>query len=78
MDIGELIARDPEICGGQPVIRGTRIPLRTILASIAEGDTVEEILADFPTLTAEAIGSIIQFAAASARDDMPLPATPNI
>ena len=42
--------RDPTICGGQLIIKGTRIPVRTILASLAEGASVEELLTDFPTL----------------------------
>jgi uncharacterized protein (DUF433 family) len=53
MDRSQLIVRDPQICGGQPVIRGTRVLLATVLASLAEGDTPEQILADFPTLTRE-------------------------
>lgn len=51
MDYQNFIVRDPKICGGQPVIKGTRVTLRTILASLAEGARIEEILADFPTLT---------------------------
>jgi uncharacterized protein (DUF433 family) len=44
------------------VIAGTRVPLRTVLASLAEGDRIEDILADFPTLTEEAIRAVIAFA----------------
>ena len=50
--------------------------LRTVLASLAEGDSAEEILTDFPTLTAEDVRAAIAFAAASAEEDMPLPAIP--
>ena len=46
----ERIVRDPQICGGEPVFRGTRVTLRTVLASLAAGDGVEAILADFPAL----------------------------
>jgi uncharacterized protein (DUF433 family) len=35
----EAFERNPKICGGQPVFRGTRVPLRTVLASLAEGDS---------------------------------------
>lgn len=49
----ERIIRDPQVCGGEPVFKGTRVPLRTVLASLAEGDTIEQILVDFPTLTAD-------------------------
>ena len=68
--------RNPRICGGQTVIRGTRVPLRTILASLAEGATPEEILADFPTLTPEDVAAVIAFAAASAEEDLPVLAAP--
>jgi uncharacterized protein (DUF433 family) len=53
MDYKRLITRDPEITGGQPVLKGTRVTLNTVLSSLAEGATVEEILNDFPTLTEE-------------------------
>lgn len=70
------IVRDPGICGGEPVIRGTRVTLRTVLASLAEGMTPQEILADFPTLTVDAVRAVIAFAAASAGEDLPIPAIP--
>jgi uncharacterized protein (DUF433 family) len=59
----DRIVRDPQICGGEPVIRGTRVTLRTVLASLAAGDSVEEILADFPDLKPADIQSAIAFAA---------------
>lgn len=74
----ERIIRDPGICGGEPVFRGTRVTLRTVLASLAEGDTPEEILAEFPTLKVEDIRAAIAFAAASAEEDLPVPAIPRI
>ena len=49
----ERIIRDPQVCGGEPVFKGTRVTLRTLLASLAEGDSIEEILKDFPSLMAE-------------------------
>lgn len=75
---GGRIVRDPQICGGEPVFRGTRVTLRTVLASLAAGDTAAEILADFPTLTAEDIRAAVAFAAASAEEDLPVPAVPPI
>jgi len=70
----ERIQRDPRIAGGDAVIRGTRVTLRTILASLAEGATIEQILGDFPTLTADDVRAAIAFAAASAQEDLPVPA----
>lgn len=78
MNYQERIHRDPQICGGEPVFRGTRVTLRTVLASLAAGDTAEEILADFPTLKQEDIQSAIAFAAASAEEDLPVSAIPPI
>jgi uncharacterized protein (DUF433 family) len=70
------IIRDRGICGGQPVFKGTRVTLRTVLASLAGGDSVEEILAGFPTLNPEDVHAAIAFAAASAEEDLPVPEVP--
>lgn len=67
----DRIVRDPQICGGEPVIKGTRVPVRTVLASLADGDRTDDILKDFPTLTEEDVRSVIAFAAASAEEDLP-------
>ena len=74
--VDERIIRDPKICGGQPVFKGTRVTLRTVLASLADGDSAEDILADFPSLSPEDLRAAIAFAAASAEEDMPVPAAP--
>ena len=68
--------RDPNIVNGQWVIKGTRVTLRTILATLAEGVGEEEILADFPALTHDDIRAVIAFAAASAAEDLPVPEMP--
>jgi len=72
------IIRDPQICGGEPVFKGTRVTLRTVLASLADGDSPEEILAGFPSLKAEDVQAAIAFAAASAEEDWPVPVVPHI
>ncbi len=76
MSFKDYIVSDKSICGGQPVIRGTRVTLRTVLASLAEGDSIEEILKAFPTLSYEAIRAVIAYAASSAEEDLPLPPVP--
>lgn len=67
------LTRDPAICGGQPVIKGTRVLLRTVLGYLAHGDAAETILADFPLLMAEDVRAVIAFAAGSASEDLPAP-----
>jgi uncharacterized protein (DUF433 family) len=69
----DFIVRDPAICGGQPVIRGTRVLLRVILGHLAHGDTTEAIRREFPSLSDEAVRAVISFAAASASEDLPAP-----
>lgn len=76
MNYQDRITRDPRICGGEAVIKGTRITLRTILASLAEGDQAGDILREFPTLTEDDVLAVIAFAAASAEEDLPVPAIP--
>jgi uncharacterized protein (DUF433 family) len=68
----DRIERDPRVAGGQAVIKGTRVTLRTVLASLAEGATIDEILKDFPTLTDVDVRAAIAFAAASAQEDLPV------
>ncbi len=71
MHFAKHFIRDKKICGGETVIKGTRVTLRTILASLAEGATIEEILADFPTLKEEDVRAVIAFAAITAEEDLP-------
>jgi uncharacterized protein (DUF433 family) len=67
------IVRDPQICGGQPVIKGTRVLVRVILGHLAHGDTTETILREFPSLSDDDVRAVIAFAAASASEDLPAP-----
>ena len=78
MDYQSHITRDPHICGGEPVLRGTRVSLRTVLASLADGDSPQQILQSFPTLTEEHVRAAIAFAASSAEEDLPTPPVPSI
>ncbi len=78
MDYRSYIGRNKSICGGEPVIAGTRVTVRTILAGLAEGMTPEQVVADFPTLTEAAVRAAIAYAAVSAEEDLPLPAIPDV
>jgi uncharacterized protein (DUF433 family) len=59
----ERIEINPDIMGGKPVIRGTRIPVETILRKLGGGMTPEAILADHPRLTREDVLAAQAFAA---------------
>ena len=78
LDYSRYIVQDLQICGGEPVVRSTRVTVRTVLASLAEGASVAEILEDFPSLDAEAVRAVIAFAATWTAEDLPLPAIPAV
>lgn len=61
--------------GGVPCIRGTRIPVTTVVGMIADDMTVEEILAEFPQLTADDVRAALRYAAAAV-DERELPLRP--
>ena len=67
------IVRDPAICGGQPIVRGTRVPIRVVLGYLAHGEDTRTILAEFPSLVEDDLRAIIAFAAAAAAEDLPSP-----
>ncbi len=51
--IKDLIQRSEEILGGTPVFRGTRVPVQTLIEYLAGGDTLDDFLDDFPTVSRE-------------------------
>lgn len=61
--MNQWIVADPEICGGKPTIKGTRIMVRNILGMMAGGYTVEKILAAYPELTQEMVSAALEYAA---------------
>jgi uncharacterized protein (DUF433 family) len=66
-----LVVRDPRVCHGQATVRGTRILVSIILDALADGMTETEILAEYPTLTAEGIRAAAAYGAELARDEYP-------
>ena len=48
-----VITKDPDILGGTPVFRGTRVPFQVLLDYLEAGQTLDEFLEDFPTVTHE-------------------------
>lgn len=63
IDLNEFIAIDPDIRGGKPCIKGTRITVYDILEYMAGGMSETEILADFPSLKPEHLRAALSFAA---------------
>lgn len=69
----ERITVEPDKMGGVACIRGLRIPVATVVAMVAEGMTVAEILSDYPDLESDDVREALQYAAEAVRDrDLPL------
>jgi uncharacterized protein (DUF433 family) len=64
----ERIAIDPRVCFGKPVIKGTRIWVSLILDFLANGDSIETILQEYPQLTREDVLACIAFGAEAASE----------
>lgn len=56
------ITVDPQICGGKPCIRGTRIMLKNILGMVAGGYSIERILTAYPELSRKDISAALEYA----------------
>ncbi|AJP71031.1 DUF433 domain-containing protein [Sphingomonas hengshuiensis] len=57
------ITIDPQVCGGRPIVAGTRMRVSDVLDALASGVSVEELLADFPTLVREDVNACLAYAA---------------
>ena len=62
--MNERIAINPDICNGQPVVKGTRITAQTILEFLGAGDSIEDVLEEFPSLRREDVLECIRFSSA--------------
>jgi uncharacterized protein (DUF433 family) len=65
--MNERIEINPQICHGKPVIRGTRVMVSNILGALGAGDTIEQVLEDYPNITREDIQAAFAFAGDLAR-----------
>lgn len=61
----DRIEIDPRVCGGKPVIKGTRIPVSMLVDQLAEGESWSKLLAGYPELTVEDIRAALHFASSS-------------
>ena len=57
-----VITRDPSVLGGTPVFRGTRVPFQNLLDCLEAGQTLDEFLDDFPTVSREAAVRALELA----------------
>ena len=74
--ISERITIDDQICNGKPTIRGKRITVQTVLEFLSAGETVEEILHQYPSLESEDITACLEFASALMNRNFVIKSTP--
>lgn len=60
--MSERITLDPDVCNGRPVVRGTRIAVQTVLEFLAAGDSVDDVLTEYPALTREDVQACLDHA----------------
>ena len=68
----DRIAIDPNICHGQACVKGTRIPVHQIIGMLANGDAIDELLEEYPSLQREDILACLDYAAALAEEHVTL------
>jgi uncharacterized protein (DUF433 family) len=55
-----VVSRDPEVMGGAPVFRGTRVPVQTLLDYLEAGETIDQFLEGFPSVTREQVIALLE------------------
>jgi len=66
----ERISVNPKICHGQTCVKGTRIPVHQLVRMLANGDTVDDLLAEYPSLTRQDIMASLDYAASLAEEQV--------
>jgi uncharacterized protein (DUF433 family) len=66
----DRISIDPNICHGQACVKGTRIPVHQLVRMLANGDSMEDLLGEYPSLTREDILASLEYAADLAEEQV--------
>jgi uncharacterized protein (DUF433 family) len=67
----QIVYRDPEILGGTPVFRGTRVPIRSLFDYLEGGDTLDEFLRQFPSVQRQQAIALLDLARETLAADAP-------
>ena len=60
--LSDRITVDPDVCNGKPTIRGKRITVQTVIEFLASGDSIDDILDQYPTLERDDVYASLRFA----------------
>jgi uncharacterized protein (DUF433 family) len=71
MTLEQIVHRDPEILGGTPVFRGTRVPIRSLFDYLEGGETLDELLRQFPSVRREQAIALLELARENLAADAP-------
>ncbi len=63
MELRDLLVIDPDILGGQPVFKGTRVPVESLFDHLESGISLDEFLEDFPTVSKDQAVAALEIAA---------------
>lgn len=66
----DRISIDPKICHGQACVKGTRIPVHQIIRMMANGDPIDQLVGDYPSLSQEDIFACLEYAASLAEEQI--------
>jgi uncharacterized protein (DUF433 family) len=61
MTFEQFITIDPDLLHGTPVFRGTRVPVETLFDYLTTGESINEFLEDFPTVTADLVKQVLEY-----------------
>jgi len=71
--MSQMVTSNPDILGGTPVFAGTRVPIRNLFDCLESGDSLDEFLADYPTVSREQAVAVLE----SAREGLTAGAHPS-
>jgi len=60
--MSQRISIDPDVCNGRPVVHGTRIAVQTVLEFLAAGDSVEDVLEEYPGIVRADVQACLDYA----------------
>ena len=78
MNWRDRIVIDPAIRGGDPCIKGTRVPVSVVVGSIADGDTAAKVIEAWPQLTEDDVKAALKFAAEAVNNADFIPIAPKV
>jgi uncharacterized protein (DUF433 family) len=67
----ETVVCDPDIVGGTPVFKGTRVPVQNLIACLEAGDSIDLFLYDFPSVTRKQVIAVLEVAKQHLLDPVP-------